>query len=236
MTETSTSTTTRRGMLAGLGGAGLGLAGATLLGGIAGAGRRCRRRHAVLHARERADRRPVLRRPRAGSGATSPRARPGIRLDLRIKIVDSETCKPLKNAAVDIWHCDALGVYSDIASEGTSGKTYLRGVQVTDSSGLAVFRTIYPGLVRGARAAHPPEGPHGRPGERLEVRRRQGAAIRASCSSANPSPTRWPGCRHTETPRRGPYAHEQRTTSTPRRAGRSCTSPAAPPGSFKTRA
>ncbi|MER6530598.1 dioxygenase [Streptomyces sp. NPDC001508] len=39
---------------------------------------------------------------------------------LTIKVIDSETCKPVRNAAVDIWHCDALGVYSGYESLGSS--------------------------------------------------------------------------------------------------------------------
>jgi protocatechuate 3,4-dioxygenase beta subunit len=77
----------------------------------------------------------------------------GLRLDLRITIVDSGTCKPIEGVAVDIWHCDAVGVYSGFSAEGTSGKTYLRGVRLTDADGLASFRTIYPGWYRG-RATH----------------------------------------------------------------------------------
>ncbi|HUR84511.1 MAG TPA: intradiol ring-cleavage dioxygenase [Solirubrobacteraceae bacterium] len=79
--------------------------------------------------------------------------RPGLRLDLRVRVVDAATCKPIDNVAVDIWHADAAGRYSGIASEGTSGKTYLRGIQLTDSSGLARIRTIYPGWYQG-RATH----------------------------------------------------------------------------------
>ncbi|MER5178709.1 intradiol ring-cleavage dioxygenase [Streptomyces sp. NPDC002896] len=45
----------------------------------------------------------------------------GIPLTLRLKVIDSETCKPLKNAAVDIWHCDALGIYSGYESLSTGG-------------------------------------------------------------------------------------------------------------------
>ncbi|RZB18566.1 dioxygenase [Streptomyces sp. F001] len=45
----------------------------------------------------------------------------GIPLTLRIKVIDSETCKPLRNAAVDIWHCDALGIYSGYESLSTGG-------------------------------------------------------------------------------------------------------------------
>ncbi len=77
----------------------------------------------------------------------------GLRLDLRIRVVNASTCKPIEDVAVDIWHCDALGKYSGISSEGTSGKTYLRGIQLTDASGIARIRTIYPGWYQG-RATH----------------------------------------------------------------------------------
>lgn len=45
----------------------------------------------------------------------------GIPLALRIKVIDAETCKPLKNVAVDIWHCDALGIYSGYEASSTGG-------------------------------------------------------------------------------------------------------------------
>jgi protocatechuate 3,4-dioxygenase beta subunit len=80
-------------------------------------------------------------------------SRSGVPLLLRITVVDSSTCKPLKGAAVDVWQADAVGHYSDEAQEGTSGQTWLRGVQLTDSSGLAKFTTIYPGFYSG-RAPH----------------------------------------------------------------------------------
>jgi protocatechuate 3,4-dioxygenase beta subunit len=38
--------------------------------------------------------------------------KPGVPLSLRLVLLDARTCKPLQNAAVDIWHCDAGGVYS----------------------------------------------------------------------------------------------------------------------------
>jgi protocatechuate 3,4-dioxygenase beta subunit len=76
--------------------------------------------------------------------------RPGTPLELRLTVVNASTCKPLRNASVDIWHADASGVYSGVA--GNSG-TFLRGVQRTDRAGLAVFDTIYPGWYRG-RAVH----------------------------------------------------------------------------------
>ena len=45
----------------------------------------------------------------------------GIPLTLRLKVIDSESCKPIRNAAVDIWHCNALGVYSGYEAMGSGG-------------------------------------------------------------------------------------------------------------------
>ena len=54
---------------------------------------------------------------------------------------------------MDLWHCDALGVYSDVPGTGTAGQNFLRGYQVTDAEGTATFTTIYPGWYWG-RAVH----------------------------------------------------------------------------------
>ncbi|MFI9170702.1 intradiol ring-cleavage dioxygenase [Streptomyces lincolnensis] len=45
----------------------------------------------------------------------------GIPLTLDLKVVDSETCEPIADAAVDIWHCDALGIYSGYEDASTGG-------------------------------------------------------------------------------------------------------------------
>ncbi|MFE6482162.1 intradiol ring-cleavage dioxygenase [Streptomyces sp. NPDC057757] len=45
----------------------------------------------------------------------------GIPTTLRLRVIDAESCRPLKNAAVDIWHCTALGVYSGYESMGNGG-------------------------------------------------------------------------------------------------------------------
>jgi protocatechuate 3,4-dioxygenase beta subunit len=79
--------------------------------------------------------------------------RPGVPLALALTVVDSTSCDPIRDAAVDIWHCDALGVYSGEPSEGSKGETYLRGIQLTDGNGLAEFATIYPGQYPG-RTTH----------------------------------------------------------------------------------
>jgi protocatechuate 3,4-dioxygenase beta subunit len=74
-------------------------------------------------------------------------------LVITVQHYSSSGCSPLAGAQVDLWHADAGGKYSDENSEGTSGETYLRGYQVTDSSGLASFKTIFPGWYSG-RTVH----------------------------------------------------------------------------------
>ena len=54
---------------------------------------------------------------------------------------------------MDIWHCNALGVYSNESSESTLGQSWLRGYQLTDATGLVTFTTIVPGWYQG-RATH----------------------------------------------------------------------------------
>jgi protocatechuate 3,4-dioxygenase beta subunit len=78
--------------------------------------------------------------------------KPGVPLTLRTTVLDAATCKPIRNATVDIWHCDAGGVYSAFGA-GASDPTFLRGIQPTNANGLATFQTIYPGWYQG-RAVH----------------------------------------------------------------------------------
>ena len=78
---------------------------------------------------------------------------PGAPLTLRLGVVDASTCRPIKGAAVDIWHASAGGKYSGEESNGTVGRTFLRGIQRTDAKGLALFQTVYPGWYPG-RAVH----------------------------------------------------------------------------------
>ncbi|WZO99994.1 hypothetical protein EP7_001612 [Isosphaeraceae bacterium EP7] len=63
------------------------------------------------------------------------------------------TVSPLSGAVVDIWHCNALGIYSDMAVEGTLGQKFLRGYQVSNSRGNVRFYSIYPGWYSG-RTTH----------------------------------------------------------------------------------
>lgn len=83
--------------------------------------------------------------------------RPGVPLELTVRVIDTVSCEHLPDAAVDIWHCDALGDYSGISgqmgNDDTSGQTWLRGVQLTDQNGAATITTIYPGWYVG-RCTH----------------------------------------------------------------------------------
>src|SRR4028118_265283 len=78
-----------------------------------------------------------------------------LRLVFHVSQIDGSSCTPLTGAAVDLWHCDALGVYSDVTdpSFSTVGKKFLRGYQVTDANGTVEFVTIYPGWYPG-RTVH----------------------------------------------------------------------------------
>jgi protocatechuate 3,4-dioxygenase beta subunit len=76
--------------------------------------------------------------------------KPGVPLALGLTVVDASTCKPVRGAAVEIWHCDAAGAYSGVQGDGGMS---LRGVQRTDGKGLVGFRTIYPGWYPG-RTVH----------------------------------------------------------------------------------
>lgn len=136
--------------------------------------------------------------------------REGVPLELALRVVDLDDCRvdgdpaPVRDAVVEIWHCDAGGVYSGFEANSTSSaggtgegpppgppppggrggpgrggllgdgggavsdgsyssgdresatsddKTYLRGAQSTDSSGIVRFTSIHPGWYRG-RTVH----------------------------------------------------------------------------------
>lgn len=85
--------------------------------------------------------------------------KPGVPLHLtfRVSRIDGRACSPLGGAIVDVWQCDALGVYSGVRDFNgrfdTRGKQFLRGYQVTGVDGRVRFLTVYPGWYPG-RTVH----------------------------------------------------------------------------------
>lgn len=78
-------------------------------------------------------------------------------LNFTVSNINGKGCDAIANAVIDIWHCDAAGVYSDVIDNNglfnTKGVKFLRGLQKTNASGQAQFTTIYPGWYQG-RAVH----------------------------------------------------------------------------------
>jgi protocatechuate 3,4-dioxygenase beta subunit len=84
----------------------------------------------------------------------------GVPFTLTIYVYDSEnSCVAMENVQVDIWHCNASGIYSGVQSStngnGTdyTSQSWLRGYQLTDSAGKVSFSTIVPGWYTG-RTTH----------------------------------------------------------------------------------
>jgi protocatechuate 3,4-dioxygenase beta subunit len=84
--------------------------------------------------------------------------KPGVPLQLVLRVLEaSASCAPIPTAAVDVWQCDALGIYSGYEGaaiaprhvEPVDDKTFLRGTQLADAAGAVRFRTIYPGWYEG---------------------------------------------------------------------------------------
>ena len=94
--------------------------------------------------------------------------RKGVPLDLSIRVVRGKDCQPVKDAQVEIWHCDAAGEYSGYAKdmgrrpfdtlfqilraggfnshiEAENGNRFLHGAQVSAENGQVAFQTVFPG-------------------------------------------------------------------------------------------
>ncbi|OJJ38293.1 hypothetical protein ASPWEDRAFT_24240 [Aspergillus wentii DTO 134E9] len=86
---------------------------------------------------------------------------PGVPLDLDIQLIDVNTCEPMVGAYVDVWNCNATGVYSGVVGDGNGNANdkanlnthFLRGIQQTDSDGVIQFETLFPGYYN-HRATH----------------------------------------------------------------------------------
>jgi len=99
-----------------------------------------------------------LNRSDIRSDPSTNTTKPGVPLALAFLVsrVTGSACVALASATVDVWHCDAQGVYSDATDPtfgSTKGTKFLRGYQTTDANGMAKFTTIWPGWYQG-RAVH----------------------------------------------------------------------------------
>jgi len=86
--------------------------------------------------------------------------RVGLPTLLSFLIVNADTCQPVANASIDIWHTDAQGIYSapintfcNPNDAAARTMTFCRGVQLTGADGWAHFNSIYPGWYSG-RTTH----------------------------------------------------------------------------------
>ncbi|KAI1339272.1 Intradiol ring-cleavage dioxygenase [Xylariaceae sp. FL0016] len=79
----------------------------------------------------------------------------GVPLHLEVQFVDVSDCSAVSDMVIDIWHCNATGVYSGVSATGQGGldSTFLRGAQISDEEGVAEFDTVFPGHYTG-RATH----------------------------------------------------------------------------------
>ncbi|KAF8858221.1 aromatic compound dioxygenase [Acephala macrosclerotiorum] len=80
----------------------------------------------------------------------------GVPVHLEFQFVNYNTCEGVPDMMLDVWAANATGVYSGVDISGNAASldtTYLRGLQATDSDGVASFDTIFPGHYAG-RAIH----------------------------------------------------------------------------------
>jgi len=92
----------------------------------------------------------MLDRPDITLDPSDGSVRPGVPLRLNINVLRADAnCAPAADVQVDVWHCDAAGLYSDESANNTVGKKFLRGYQQTGANGAVQFTTIYPGWYRG---------------------------------------------------------------------------------------
>jgi len=101
----------------------------------------------------RLDRRDIRSDPTSGTVCDGA----PLRLVFQVSRLDGSACAPMRGAMVDVWQCDAAGVYSDVKDINgrfdTTGRKFLRGHQLTGPDGRAEFVTIYPGWYQG-RTVH----------------------------------------------------------------------------------
>jgi protocatechuate 3,4-dioxygenase beta subunit len=91
----------------------------------------------------------------------------GVPLYLDIQLIDTSTCEPVPAVYMDLWHCNATGVYSGVAASGNGNSddltnldaTFLRGIVQTDANGVAQYESIVPGHYTSRKNSHLPSTP-----------------------------------------------------------------------------
>ncbi|KAK9419065.1 putative Intradiol ring-cleavage dioxygenase [Seiridium unicorne] len=86
---------------------------------------------------------------------------PGVPLTFDIQLIDTTTCEPLSNVALEAWYCNSTGVYGGVSARNNGNpndpnaayNTALRGIQYSDDDGILSFDAIMPGHYTG-RAVH----------------------------------------------------------------------------------
>ena len=77
----------------------------------------------------------------------------GVPLLLSINLQDvNNSCAAIENAAVYVWHCDQSGAYSGYSSSQNGyhhGKTFCRGIALSNSNGQVSFTSLFPGWYHG---------------------------------------------------------------------------------------
>jgi protocatechuate 3,4-dioxygenase beta subunit len=87
----------------------------------------------------------------------------GVPLTLDIQIIDVNTCEPVPQAFLEIWHCNSTGVYSGVVANGNGNtndtanldNTFLRGIQQSNEDGVVTFETTFPGHYTGRAVSVP---------------------------------------------------------------------------------
>ncbi|KAI0129986.1 putative extracellular dioxygenase [Xylariales sp. AK1849] len=86
---------------------------------------------------------------------------PGVPLTFDVQLIDTTTCEPLADVALEAWYCNSTGVYGGVSARNNGNSndqsnlynTALRGIQYSDEDGIATFDAIMPGHYTG-RAVH----------------------------------------------------------------------------------
>ncbi|KAG7443842.1 aromatic compound dioxygenase [Guyanagaster necrorhizus] len=77
----------------------------------------------------------------------------GVPTYVDVELIDIATCEPITGIYLDVWHCNATGVYAGIVADGNGddtdesnwNTTFLRAIQPTNDEGYAQFESIFPG-------------------------------------------------------------------------------------------